>query len=1067
MKLTMRATATLGKKVTLITAAFVLAVSTLTAAVPFILSQKANAMGANTVSDITTFQAFKDALNDSSVGYINLASHVTITAPEELVLSRSDVRINGNDSTIVLDTATSALAGWKGDYVFQAYGVSNVEINSLRVSGGDAGFLINGSQVTLKGNTHVDGHEFGGIEVSRGSAAGLSNSQLTLQGALWSEAAPFETQSKPSVWVVDGQGSVNSTALYQTLTSASYVAPGKTYLYRNATLANSVATNTTLNRAYENVASAIADATNGNTVRLDKDVALSQMVFINKPLTFDGNNKTLTASYSYTENGVDNAVVTVTSNDVTLKNLTTNNASSGQKPHGIVVQEVTGINVNNVTLKNGRAGMIVNSSVVTASNIHTSGNGWYGINVDKPGAKLTISGVNTHTETAALWVDNRNDGTIVDVNSKYEIYETNGLRDAYRLDTTAPAVPTHISPSANALQNVNDFWFDWSDAEDATRYELQNSQNGAVDATTGSFQNVQWTGDYQQIQPTESKARSVGASGTWYWQVRSIDAAGNASAWTTPWKVSIDVEAPTAPQLNTPTNNQVFTTNSIPATWTAATDANGINKYQVEYIYDDGHTFTDGPFREVSGSTTSRTHSPSTSEQGGVTIRVRAFDNAGNAGAWSNSVHYYYDNTKPTVSVDSATVTNATKTLDVAVTAKDTFSGVKRIEFNLYDSTNTTMIASLKGQNYVDFAQSKTLTLSGFDVSTLANGTYVIRAAAQDNAGLLSTYATQTIEIDNVAPQVTGRNYSPSTLTNGNVIAVLTFDEAIASITDGWTPADSTNTIFTKTYTSNTTDDIVDFRDAANNAGQTTVTISWIDKAAPVVTSATSNGATVRGTVDFTVNDPDATVSVNGAVTASRQVTGNGTYTIRATDLAGNVSDPYTFTINNAQTVTLDPIDLQSPTPLISGTALWVVDPASVGSVEITIDGNPYAASIDAAGNWSIQVIAPLENGPHAMLVNGQSFSFITSVPASLLTPAITNPAAALGVSDEATSNTDGEGVEGASSENKAAQAVDTDSTDGTVLGLAWYWWLLILAGIALVLWWIIAALRRRQSQDA
>ena len=154
MKLLLRAKAkTLTKKITLISAAFVLAVSTLTASVPFILSQQASAVGGSTVSNITEFDELKDALGNPGVGYINLAPKVTITAREELVLSRSDVRINGNDSVIVLDTTTSAQPGWNGDYVFQVYDATNVEINSLRVRGGDAGFLINGSQVVLKGNT--------------------------------------------------------------------------------------------------------------------------------------------------------------------------------------------------------------------------------------------------------------------------------------------------------------------------------------------------------------------------------------------------------------------------------------------------------------------------------------------------------------------------------------------------------------------------------------------------------------------------------------------------------------------------------------------------------------------------------------------------------------------------------------------------------------------------------------------------------------------------------------------------------------------------------------------------
>lgn len=445
MKLRMRATA-LGKKITLLTTAFILAVSTLTASVPFILSQNASAVAGTTVSGITTFEAFKDALNDPNVGYINLASKVTITAPEKLVLSRSDVRINGNDSTIVLNTATSSLEGWKSDYVFQAYNVSNVEINSLRVKGGDAGFLINGSQVTLKGNTHVDGHEFGGIEVSRGSSPSLSNSQLTLQGALWSESAPFEAVNKPSVWVVDGQGSVDSTALYQKLTAVSYVAPGKTYLYRNVSVANPVATNLNKQQAYDSIESAIAAASTGDTLQLNKDVTLTQPVQVNKPVTIDGAGKTVTSAFDRTSN-LNNAAFVVTANNATLKNLTvtttsTLTATSGfpTKPHAVVTYNVTGALITNVTLKDNLAGLIVNGSKVTIDGVHTAGNLWYGIDVDKAGAILTVRGTNTHTEAKHIFVDDTWTGAyVIDQFGKYN-KEVSGRENTFNLDTSTPVV---------------------------------------------------------------------------------------------------------------------------------------------------------------------------------------------------------------------------------------------------------------------------------------------------------------------------------------------------------------------------------------------------------------------------------------------------------------------------------------------------------------------------------------------------------------------------------------------------------------------------------------------------
>ena len=128
-----------------------------------------------------------------------------------------------------------------------------------------------------------------------------------------------------------------------------------------------------------------------------------------------------------------------------------------------------------------------------------------------------------------------------------KLYDVAGNVAIYKFtyDTVAPQTPIHNTPFDGAAQKSNDFWFEWNDVEDAVSYEMQNSQNPET-GNNGSFTQVQWTGDYQQIQPTESKARSIGVNGTWYWQVRAVDAAGNKSPWTTSWKITIDQQAPVA-----------------------------------------------------------------------------------------------------------------------------------------------------------------------------------------------------------------------------------------------------------------------------------------------------------------------------------------------------------------------------------------------------------------------------------------------------------------------------------------------------------------------------------------
>lgn len=114
---------------------------------------------------------------------------------------------------------------------------------------------------------------------------------------------------------------------------------------------------------------------------------------------------------------------------------------------------------------------------------------------------------------------------------------------AITYDTTAPGVPTLQTPTNGALINYNNFWFNWTDVADAVSYEAQFSQSNSVDSN-GSLNVGVWAGDASHNQPTESRAWSSGANGTWYWQVRAVDAAGNKSAWTSPWSLTIDMVAP-------------------------------------------------------------------------------------------------------------------------------------------------------------------------------------------------------------------------------------------------------------------------------------------------------------------------------------------------------------------------------------------------------------------------------------------------------------------------------------------------------------------------------------------
>lgn len=153
----------------------------------------------NPISEVNSIGGLIAALNDTTKTTININADFETT--EKILVNRSLI-INGKGHKI---TFTGDDAGWQGNYVLQVYGTTGVTINNLKMTGADGGLLVNSSAVTLTGTIDVSGNEFGGIEVSKGTATGLSNSSLTVIGTLINSSEAF---AKPTIWLVKGQGTV-------------------------------------------------------------------------------------------------------------------------------------------------------------------------------------------------------------------------------------------------------------------------------------------------------------------------------------------------------------------------------------------------------------------------------------------------------------------------------------------------------------------------------------------------------------------------------------------------------------------------------------------------------------------------------------------------------------------------------------------------------------------------------------------------------------------------------------------------------------------------------------------
>lgn len=229
--------------------------------------------------------------------------------------------------------------------------------------------------------------------------------------------------------------------------------------------------------------------------------------------------------------------------------------------------------------------------------------------------------------------------------------------------------------------------------------------------------------------------------------------------------------------------------------------------------------------------------------------------------------------------------------------------------------------------------------------------------------------------------------------------------------------------------------------------------------------------------------------------TLDTTVTSDGLYElrVRAFDNAGNVSDIAVSTVivdTSEVDVEVDSLSTTTNTPTITGT---INDPTA--NITLTIDGGATTlnATNNGDGTWSYTFLTPIADGSYTIDVTATdavnsadtdtaSASLVvntTPAPAptpenpnpapvttTTVTPLITNPAAAavLGIDTDATGTEGAADIEGASTLDNLG-ALDTDPSDGSIYGLAWYWWLLIIGAIIALIWAIIAAVRRRNQE--
>ncbi len=315
-----------------------------------------------------------------------------------------------------------------------------------------------------------------------------------------------------------------------------------------------------------------------------------------------------------------------------------------------------------------------------------------------------------------------------------------------RLDRTAPTAPT-LAGGSLTWQNVASLDITASGSTDAASglngYQVRTSTNNGIS----------WSN------PLAGTSTTITAEGTTIVQYRSMDNAGNSSAWV-PSTASgastakIDRTAPTDPPTIAGGSLSWLTAASTTVTVSGSVDSpgSGVSTYQYRTSVDGGSTWS----TPLSGT------APKITNQGQTLVQFRAVDAAGLVSNWAPSSPTAGSTvrldrtlpTAPTVSGGSLSWQNvASMTIAGAGSTDAGGSGLDHYEYR----TSTTNGASWNSQ------------LTGSSVTISAEGSTIVQIRSVDLAGNVSAWtpatggATNTVKIDRTAPN------APTSLTGGSL----------------------------------------------------------------------------------------------------------------------------------------------------------------------------------------------------------------------------------------------------------------------------------------------------------
>jgi hypothetical protein len=255
---------------------------------------------------------------------------------------------------------------------------------------------------------------------------------------------------------------------------------------------------------------------------------------------------------------------------------------------------------------------------------------------------------------------------------------------------------------------------------------------------------------------TTTDTQSSG-SAIYYIHARAKDAAGNLSV-VTHVSALLDNTAPTAPSGVNDGNYLASLAASPNITWTASSDANGVDHYDVAIGTSAGASDTKTWATASSGNSIA---SLSLLSETTYYASVRAVDVAGNISTVSQGNGWIADTTLPSApsAITLGSVPNSlTTTPTISWTAPTDASGIGAYEVKIFKASDHSMV-----KDWTALASGGQLTSLSLIVST----NYYVKVRATDNAGNVGTSYGQSSSWTSLPPPCTAAN-QVFTFTGGN-----------------------------------------------------------------------------------------------------------------------------------------------------------------------------------------------------------------------------------------------------------------------------------------------------------